>query len=46
MVRVKNILIIVNTAAGTPAKTADLGGRLRLWQNRVGDSGADFERLR
>jgi hypothetical protein len=46
MARVKNILIIVNTPADPPAEIADLGGRPRLWQNRVGDNGADFERLR
>ena len=46
MVRVKNILIIVNTAPGPPAKTAVLAGSLELWRNRVGDSEADFERLR
>jgi hypothetical protein len=46
MVRVKNILIIVNAAAAAPAKTADFRSRPELWQNRVTGSEAGFERLR
>jgi hypothetical protein len=46
MARVKNILIIVNAAAGAPAKIAVSGGSFELWRNHVGDGGAGLERLR